>query len=228
MNKETTLKLLYKFVDRNRKNLCKPFSQKLKIGGIYYCATDAHVVICIPQSQQNNDEDIDIYYTNNYIKPPNIDGILPEFSPVDIYFNYFMQLYNNVPEEKRFIMEECEACDGLGSFRHFGHSYECKSCDEKGRVQTTFTEMVKGPNTVIKFKNVCLPLPRITYLMEVAKALNNPAIVFKIMAITNSTVWFKLDEILVCISGKMIDDDDEKPTIINFEFNKLPNDNKTA
>jgi hypothetical protein len=215
MNKEIALKILNRFVDRTRNNMNQPFSQQLKIGK-YLCATDARIVVLIPETDENKIENEEGY------KPPNIDGILPEFEPMDFDFKYLKKLYDDVPIIERFRMQECEACDGDGKFEHYGDWYECKNCDEMGEVQTNFKEKVKSPETAFKFKDVNIAVGKIASLMEIQFALGKTEFEFKIMKLKSSIVWFKLDEILIGIAGLHdIEDDKKKWEFVNVELKNL-------
>jgi hypothetical protein len=216
MNKETTLKLLNRFVDYNRNNMNKPFSQDLKIGK-YLCATDAKIVVLIPETEENKIEDVEGY------KPPNIDGILPEFKePFDLDFKYLKKLFDKVPIIERFKMDECEACDGDGKFEHYGDWYECKNCDELGEVQSHYKEKVKSPETAFRFKDVDISISKIQSIMEIQFALQKTEFEFKIMKLGKGTVWFKLDEIYIGIVAlRDIEDDKKKWTVIDIELKNL-------
>lgn len=216
MNRETTLKLLNRFVDYNRNNMNKPFSQDLKIGK-YLCATDAKIVVLIPETEETKIEDVEGY------KPPNINGILPEFTDkIDFDFSYLKKLFDEVPIIERFKMEECEACDGYGKFEHYGDWYECKNCDEMGEVQTNYKEKVKSPETAFRFKDVDISISKIQSIMEIQFALQKTDFEFKIMKLGKGVVWFKLDEIYIGIAELHdIEDDKKKWTIIDVELKNL-------
>ncbi len=216
MNKETTLKLLNRFVDYNRNNMNKPFSQDLKIGK-YLCATDAKIVVLIPETEETKIEDVEGY------KPPNINGILPEFTDkIDFDFSYLKKLFDEVPIIERFRMEECEACDGDGKFEHYGDWYDCKNCDEIGEVQTNFKEKVKSPETAFRFKDADISISKIQSIMEIQFALQKTEFEFKIMKLGKGLVWFKLDEIYIGIAALHdIEDDKKKWTVIDVELKNL-------
>lgn len=216
MNKETTLNLLKRFVDSNRNNMNKPFSQDLKIGK-YLCATDAKIVVLIPETEENIIEEVEGY------KPPIIDGILPDFKePFDLDFKYLKKLFDEVPIIERFKMDECEACDGDGKFEHYGDWYECKNCDEMGEVQSHYKEKVKIPETAFRFKELNISIEKLGSLFEIEKAIGKPEFEFKVMSLKTSIIWFKLDEIYIGIAAlRDIEDDKKKWTVIDVELKNL-------
>lgn len=214
MNKETTLKLLNRFVDYNRNNMNKPFSQDLKIGK-YLCATNAKIVVLIPETEETKIEDEEGY------KPPNINGILPEFKEeIVVEFKDILQLYNDIPIIERFRMEECESCDGAGDFTHYGNSYECKECDEMGEVQTNMKEKVKNPNTVFRFNELDIDIQYVVSMIEIWNTAKPKT--FSIAKLGRGLIWFKMDEIYIGIAGKMnIEDEKKKWDIVNVELKNL-------
>lgn len=188
MNREDTLKLLNKFVDPNRNNMDKPFSQELKIGK-YLCATNGTTVILIPETEENKIEN-EVGYN-----PPNIDGIIPDFTDkINLKFNHLKKLFNEVPIIEQFITEECEACYGGGRFEHYGDWYECKNCDEKGQVKTRHIERIKDPKVVFSFKGTLIHISKINLILELQKNIS-------IVKICKSIIWFKIDEIYIAICG---------------------------
>lgn len=213
MNKETTLKLLNRFVHYNRNNMSQPFAQDLKIGR-YLCATNAYLVCLIPETEETKIEDVEGF------KPPNINGILPDFKDAfDLDFNYLKQLYNAVPIVERFMLEECEACDGDGEFVRYGHLYECKSCDEMGTVQTNNKEKVKTPETAFRFKEINISIDKLGSLFEIEKAIGKTEFEFKVMCLKTSVIWFKMDNVIMGIAAlRDIEDDKKKWTILNVEL----------
>lgn len=214
MNKETTLKLLNRFVDYNRNNMNKPFSQDLKIGK-YLCATDAKIVVLIPETEENKIEAVEGY------KPPNIDGILPEFKDeIQVDFKYIFKLYNDIPIIERLRMEECGSCEGAGEFTHYGNSYECKECDEMGEVQTSFKEKVKNPNTVFRFSEIDIDIKYIVSIIEIYNTSKSKT--FSISKLGKGLIWFKMDEIYIGIAGKHdIEDEKKKWDVINVELQTI-------
>lgn len=216
MNKETTLKLLNRYVDYNRNNMNKPFSQDLKIGK-YLCATNAKIVVMIPETEETKIEDVEGY------NPPNINGILPEFTDkIDFDFSYLKKLFDEVPIIERFRMEECEVCDGDGEFKHYGDWYNCKNCDEMGEVQTNIKEKVKSTETAFRFKGVDISISKIQSIMEIQFALQKTEFEFKIMKLGKGIVWFKLDEIYIGIAALHdIEYDKKKWTVIDVELKNL-------
>jgi len=192
MDKTATLKLLNRFVDYNRNNMNQPFSQQLKIGK-YLCATDAKRVILIPETEDCKIENVEGY------KPPNIDGILPEFKEeIFIDFKNISKLYYDIPLVERFIMQECDSCDGAGQFTHYGNTYECKECDEMGEIQTHMTEKVKNPNTVFRFKEMDIDIKYVHELIEVFNVVKPK--IFSIVKLGGSVIWFKLDLVYIGVA----------------------------
>lgn len=216
MNRETTLKLLNRFVDYKRNNMNQPFAQDLKIGR-YLCATNAYLVCLIPETEETKIEDVEGF------KPPNINGILPDFKDAfDLDFKYLKQLYNAIPIIERFKMEECEACDGDGKFEHYGDWYECKNCDEMGEVQTNYKEKVKTPETAFRFKELNISIEKLGSLFEIEKAIGKPEFEFKVMSLKTSIIWFKMDNVIIGIAGLYdIEDDEKKWTILEVELKNL-------
>lgn len=216
MNRETTLKLLNRFVDYNRNNMNQPFAQDLKIGR-YLCATNAVLVCLIPETEETKIEDVEGF------KPPNINGILPDFKDAfDLDFNYLKQLYDAVPIVERFKMEECEACDGDGKFKHYGDFYECKNCDEKGEIKTDYKEKVKDPETAFSFNGFNLGVEKIGNLFEIQKVINKTEFEFKVIIIKPSVIWFKIDNVIFGIAClRNYDDCDIKYKLINVELKNL-------
>ena len=216
MNRETTLKLLNRFVDYNRNNMNQPFAQDLKIGR-YLCATNAYLACLIPETEETKIEETEGF------KPPNINGILPDFKDAfDLDFNYLKQLYDTVPIVERFKMEECEACDGDGKFEHYGDWYECKNCDEMGEVQTNYKEKVQTPETAFRFKELNISIEKLGSLFEIEKAIGKPEFEFKVMSLKTSIIWFKMDNVIIGMAGlNDIEDDKKKWTILNVELKNL-------
>lgn len=214
MNRETTLKLLYRFVDHSRPHMDKPFSQELKIGK-YLCATDANKILLIPET-----EEIKIEKAENY-NPPNVNGILPEFDKeptIELDSKYIFKLFNDIPIVERYRMEECESCDGEGSFTHYRHSYACKMCDELGEVQTMHLEKVKNPNTVFRFNETDIELKNIAWLLEVFNTVL-PKTLF-IAKLGKAIIWFKLDETYVVFSTKIdIEEEKNKWDVVQVDLN---------
>ncbi len=218
MNKETALKLLWRFVDPNHTSLALPFSQELKIGK-YLCATNAKSVLLIPATEDikfNDPEEVQLK-----LKQPNLNGILPNFKAEDeivIDFKQILQLYNDIPFVEKYKMEECESCDGDGSFRHYGNEYECKKCDGHGETQTCHLEKIKNPNTVFRFKETDVEIKYISEMIHVFNILKPKT--FSIVKLSNSIFWVKFDNIYMGNVAKFnMDDEDKKYDIINFKFN---------
>lgn len=189
MDKETLNIILRKFVDYDTQRFEKPFSQNLKIGK-HICATDGKKLILYPDKGENFIDEVE------GIKPPNIDGILPDFYPIDLDFDNLKKLYGDVPTIERNVREECESCDGDGSFKHYGHTYYCKSCNESGVIETSFIEKIKSPDFVFKFQNSLVEIEKISALMEVYGLLKKESVKFELLCSMPSSAWLRMDEFI--------------------------------
>lgn len=219
MDKETTLKLLNRFTTRERDTLAKPFSQELKIGK-YLCATDAKIVVLIPETEENKIETAEDLQLPPNKRPPNVNGILPDFKSEDeivLDFNDIFKLYSDIPIIERFRMDVCDSCDGDGKFTHYGNDYDCKECDEMGEVQTSFLEKVKNPCTVFRFKENNIVMEHIIGMIAIFN--NAKPKTFSIVKSSHAIMWFKMDEIFIgcCVKNNL---SDEKKTwdIVNVEL----------
>jgi hypothetical protein len=197
MERKETLRLLNKFVDRNRSGLSEPFSQQLRIGK-YICATNARFICCIPETDENRIEN------NPALKPPSIDKILPDFKNQQPFnFSVLLKQYEDMPLTERFKMLECESCEGRGEFRHYGNMYECKECDQMGEVQTCMKETCKNPNTVFRYDvdgiRVDILLSYIEWLIEIYNLVQPKEVT--IADVRRNLIWFRLDDTYVAISG---------------------------
>ncbi len=202
LNKEETLSLLNRFVDRERKNLSKPFSQELKIGK-YLCATDAHMVLLIPETEENKIED-EVHYK----LPPSVDRILPEFTDdIEVDFEHIIQLYSDVKIINRRITQQCDSCEGEGTFEHYGNWYECKECNEKGFVNTHRYEDVKNPDTAFSFNGFVISIQFVERMIRVYEIVKPKT--FKIVKF-GFILWVMYDEIVLGVAGLRNDEDEEK------------------
>jgi hypothetical protein len=194
MNKETALQILRNFLDHSRENLSHPFSQELSIGK-YLCATDATTIVLIPETKGNAIENVP------GILPPNINGILKDFSnPTSLNFIYLKSLYDEISIIERYRTVECESCDGQGKFSHYSYYYDCKECDETGKIETTQKEKVKDPNTVMLFKDCIISTKKIEAIFFIQKFISEP-IELKILYSDRALTWFQINDIIIGIAA---------------------------
>jgi hypothetical protein len=197
MDKEAQHRLLYRFVG-DRDNMNRPFNQNILINGVmgrYIVATDAYLVILIPETSENKRPDWDNH------KAPNVNAIIGNFeteTPIDIDYNNLLALYKGVEDVERFLISECDSCDGEGKFEHYGEWYDCKKCKEKGVVESTMKVKMKNPETLFKFKNTYIKIEKLSRLFEIT--IKKDVFEFKVMSST-SLLWLKIDDIYFAIAG---------------------------
>lgn len=213
MNPEQTITLLNRFIDSNREALKYPWRLEFN-HKYYYVSSNGEVVLMIPITLKNllkND------VLNTIDKYPNLLKIIPNFN-LNIILDpkKFNGAYQDLPWVMSKIFKTCEACDGDGKFYHFGEFYKCKTCNENGKLETGLEEKVKDNNYAFKFREHIFSVTKIYSILNTAFYLskhNNNELNISIIGANNTTIWFKLNDCIMCITNSVYDlDEENKPT----------------
>lgn len=208
MNKETAERILSIFRHKgDREGLRYNIPVELN-GKKYWSATDAHILVCIPETEEVNFDN-----PPEGVKTPNIAGVIPVFDkeiPIDII--KFKAAYEGIELKQYPITEPCESCETNGKFRYFGYWYDCKACDEKGYIETGRTEMKKNKDAVININGSYVKqyfIRPIVNALTLAESKN-----LKAVFISKSKVILMADDIIFLLT--CISDDLEHMEVVNI------------
>lgn len=203
MNKELTIKLLSLYRELDNRETLKHF-MPVRWNGKNWCgATEGHHFILIPENEENKVE-----------QPPcttvDIARIIPEFDCIiTVPITELKSTYDSIPLVDEEITEECDCCEGVGRFEHYGHDYDCQSCDETGEIGTGRFEKVKDTTTDIKI-GVSRFKPRfIKTLIEVVEYTNCQRLEIRRQKHNSLTIFELGNQILVGIMCLMDNDEHE-------------------
>ena len=147
IDREMTEAVVYRYLDYSNVSMCQAWAGNWW-DKQWVAATNGHEFILVPMHDGNR-----IEQTNGKVPPPNLGRVLPETFDLDIQITLetLCGVMAKIPVVRREDITECEACEGKGSFDHFGEDYECQSCDGKGKINR-YGRMVTGadPDTRIK------------------------------------------------------------------------------
>lgn len=209
MNKELTKQILSKFRNPYGRPSLAYFMPVNINGKKYWCATDAHKLVCIPENEHNIlDNPPDDVIT------PNVAAIIPAFDkdiPLDI--SKLKAAYDGIEVLEYAVKTECECCESSGRFKYYSHWYDCKECDETGYTTTGETENKKDKSVVFNFNGCNVRNEMIKPVIEaidMAECKN-----LKIVCNTASKVLLQADEIIFLLT--CIVDDLEEMKVITIE-----------
>jgi hypothetical protein len=162
---------------------------------VWWASTNGHEIIMIRSDKiVSNNEQVFEFPPDNVV---DIARVLPEFIKVVGILDLvdFMSIYSNIPLVEVPLMIECEACDGNGKFDHYGEEYDCKSCEETGKVSTKRMEKIKDPDYLLNyniFNSQYFSLKRIYNTVDTIKRINPKEV--KILE-TKFCLFLALDEL---------------------------------
>jgi hypothetical protein len=192
MTTEETYRLLRKFISTDiiHRNMDNPFITECRLGK-FYTATNGRKVLLLPVNGLLNEEGLSD-------KHPAVDKIIPSIFELDVNIdiNALTETFNGVETIDIPNTEECESCDGMGSFTHWGNSYDCKNCDEKGVVQLSSTYKGKDPKYCFEYEGKYIQVDYIENLMEIISLVSKYKEVFTLKLLSNKGIfWFQINDI---------------------------------
>ncbi len=118
-----------------------------------------------------------------------------------------------VPEK-----EECEACEGVGTFDHYNESYNCKSCDKTGKIRTGETIKIKDPKHIFRCGILSLENKYIDNLIKVIDIIDCKTLFIRNNSSSHILMLELNENILIGICRKSLIDENEKDyTIIELK-----------
>lgn len=205
LTKELRQLLLRQFrsTDHNRESLCH--NMKFDMWGqSWIAATEAHALIMI-----KDQDDIDI---QTEVTPPNVPAILPEkFTPIPIDWKGIYQLTDSVPMISRAKEIECDACDGDGKFEHHGEYYDCKTCDETGKIRLSEQETVKDPDYYVRYRELNISMNIWHFVRIALHAIKPEKLELMEQNEKRNIILFRMDEdVIVMIASMWLNETEQK------------------
>jgi hypothetical protein len=198
----------YRSTDHLRPGLCGTIPVRYQDTD-WLAATDASQVILIRKNSENHIDPPEA-------KTPDVAAILPKmWTAIEVPSLLISSVYDSVPVTEENEQQECESCDGNGEFQHYGDTYNCKNCHEKGSVDTGNIIKVRGHNTLIHIDGLKLDFKLFDNMCEVIKQIQPQKITFlrqqdnKILS-----CWILDDQVIIAMACKSEGFDEEDKHVV--------------
>lgn len=176
----------------------------------WICTSNGYSAILIKDQKDIN--------VDREVKTVNVRAVLPEsVSEQLLDLVHLKNLFEKVPMITRKIRTECETCEGEGKFEHFGESYWCKSCDEKGYLEESKTETIKDPEYHLSIDGKFLIMPRWEELMNLISVIKCENATLFINQEKPGLVLIQLNEDIVVLLAKTHVEDESKVKTVRYD-----------
>lgn len=153
---------------------------------------------------------------------PNMLAIIPEYNlDAQMPLEVFLELYNKIPLVVQERIQQCETCEGEGTFYHDNHPYRCKTCKETGEIKTGELENVKDPSYVISINGIKHSPEHFYKLLRTAELSETKTITVKHVMVESfkASIFHLGPDIIIGIAPKTFSEEETPETINEVTLN---------